>query len=135
MEVFHCKTLMCDPSVGSVKSSSKLCQRPLGQNISGRCGNQGIRNIGKSRNLETKLPVVVFSLEMLDAELSMRILSSEAKVDSKRLRTKNFLDTDLRNIGNAIQGLSQLPIYINDNVYSQAAVGEQRNEAIRKGKK
>ena len=72
-------------------------------------------NVATRSCKQTKLPVVVFSLEMLDAELSMRILSSEAKVDSKRLRTKNFLDTDLRNIGNAIQGLSQLPIYINDN--------------------
>ena len=72
-------------------------------------------NVATRSCKQTKLPVVVLSLEMLDAELSMRILSSEAKVDSKRLRTKNFLDTDLRNIGNAIQGLSQLPIYINDN--------------------
>jgi len=72
-------------------------------------------NIGTRSCKATKLPVAIFSLEMLDAELSMRILSAEAKVDSKRLRTKNFLDTDLRNIGHAVQNLSNLPIYINDN--------------------
>jgi replicative DNA helicase len=60
------------------------------------------------------LPVAYFSLEMLSNELSMRLLSSEAKVDSRRLRTKNFLDTDLRNIGNAVTRLSSLPIYLND---------------------
>ena len=72
-------------------------------------------NIATKTCKQSELPVAIFSLEMLDSELSMRILSSEAKVDSKRLRTKNFLDTDLRSIGSAIQELSNLPIYINDN--------------------
>ena len=72
-------------------------------------------NIGTRSSKSTGLPVAIFSLEMLDSELSMRILSSEAKVDSKRLRTKNFLDTDLRRIGHAVQELSGLPIFINDN--------------------
>lgn len=61
------------------------------------------------------LPVAIFSLEMLAPELSMRILSSEASVDSMRLKTKNLLDTDLRNISKALKDLSQLPIYINDS--------------------
>lgn len=60
------------------------------------------------------LPVAIFSLEMLAPELSMRMLSSKAKVDSKRIKTKNFLDTDFRNITNTIQGLNDLPIFIND---------------------
>ncbi|MCB9091913.1 MAG: replicative DNA helicase [Halobacteriovoraceae bacterium] len=62
----------------------------------------------------TGLPVAVFSLEMLAPELSMRILSSQACVDSERLRTKNFLDSDLRNIAHAVQELSHAPLYIND---------------------
>tara|TARA_R110002072_G_scaffold1989_1_gene16253 strand:- start:25688 stop:27064 length:1377 start_codon:yes stop_codon:yes gene_type:complete len=61
------------------------------------------------------LPVAVFSLEMLAAELSKRLLSQKAKVDSKRIRTKNFLDTDLRNIGRAVQELSGLQLFINDS--------------------
>jgi replicative DNA helicase len=60
------------------------------------------------------LPVAIFSLEMLAPELSMRILASEAAVDAMRLRTKNYLDSDLRNIANAVQGLSKLPLFIND---------------------
>ena len=60
-------------------------------------------------------PVAIFSLEMVAKELSMRLLSSKAKVDSKRIRTKNFLDTDLRNIGNAVKDLSGYPIFINDS--------------------
>ncbi len=60
-------------------------------------------------------PVAIFSLEMTSQELSMRLLSGHSKVDSKRIRTKNFLDTDLRSIGNAIQELSEYPIFINDS--------------------
>ncbi len=59
-------------------------------------------------------PVAIFSLEMLAPELSMRILSSEAGVDANRLRTKNFLDTDLRKMGDAVRELSNMPLFIND---------------------
>lgn len=62
-----------------------------------------------------KQAVAIFSLEMLSKEISMRLLSSRAKVDSKRIRTKNFLDTDLRSIGRAVQELSSYPIFINDS--------------------
>ncbi|MGK0367689.1 MAG: replicative DNA helicase [Thermoproteota archaeon] len=61
------------------------------------------------------LPVAFFSLEMLAPELSMRILSGEAAVDSSRLRSKNYLESDLRQITSAVQDLSSLPIYIDDS--------------------
>jgi replicative DNA helicase len=63
----------------------------------------------------TQLPVAIFSLEMLANELSMRLLTSEAKVPSNRVRMKDFTDTDLRSIGLAVQQLSQLPIHICDS--------------------
>ena len=52
---------------------------------------------------------------MLATELSMRLLTGRAKVDSKRVRKKAFLDTDLRSIAKATQELSGLPIFINDS--------------------
>lgn len=72
-------------------------------------------NLAVNTCLHSGLPVAMFSLEMLGRELSMRLLSSQAKVDSKRIQQKNFLDTDLRNIGRAINELSKLPIFINDS--------------------
>jgi len=63
---------------------------------------------------ETGLPVAFFSLEMLAAELSMKILSAEASVDSQRLRTKNFLESDLKRISDASNRLSNMPIFIDD---------------------
>ncbi len=72
-------------------------------------------NIAVSSCIQSGLPVAIFSLEMLATELSMRILTGRAKVDSKRVRTKNFFDTDLRSLARATQELSSLPIYINDS--------------------
>ncbi len=72
-------------------------------------------NIAVSSCIQSGLPVAIFSLEMLATELSMRILTGRAKVDSKRVRTKNFLDTDLRSLAKATQELSGLPIFINDS--------------------
>ncbi len=63
---------------------------------------------------QTSLPVAVFSYEMMYAELSMRLLASEACIDGRKLKTKDFNEMDLRAISGAIQKLSNLPIYIND---------------------
>ncbi len=72
-------------------------------------------NVAVNAVKATKLAVAVFNLEMLAPELSMRMLSSEAKVDSVRIRSRNFLDTDLRNINKAIPELSSYPLFINDS--------------------
>ena len=71
-------------------------------------------NIAINSVAETGLPIGVFSLEMMAHELSFRLLSSSAKVDSKKLKTKEFLDTDLRSIYRAVKELSGYPIFIND---------------------
>jgi replicative DNA helicase len=64
---------------------------------------------------QTNMAVAVFSYEMMYAELSMRLLASEACVDSRKLKTKEFNELDLRSISNAIQKLSNLKLYINDS--------------------
>lgn len=75
-------------------------------------------NVAVNSCLHTGLPVAIFSLEMLANELSMRVLSSRAKVDSKRIRSKDLYEQDLRSIGDAAQELSRLPIFINDSADS-----------------
>ena len=72
-------------------------------------------NIAQNACSFSQLPVIFFSLEMTSDDLSMRLLTQKAKVDSKRIRKKDLMDTDLRSIGLAVQELSNLPIYINDN--------------------
>ena len=59
-------------------------------------------------------PVLVFSLEMAHAELTQRILSSEAKVDSTKLRSGDLKEADWAKIGRAI-GRLEVPLFLDDN--------------------
>ena len=60
------------------------------------------------------MPVLVFSLEMGHAELTQRILSSEARVESQKLRTGRLTEADWTKIGRAI-GRLEVPLYLDDN--------------------
>ncbi|MBF0300263.1 MAG: replicative DNA helicase [Oligoflexia bacterium] len=71
-------------------------------------------NIAMNSVEQSKLPVAIFSLEMLANELSLRILSSYAKIDAKKLRTKSLNEHELKQIGSTVQTLANYPIYIND---------------------
>jgi replicative DNA helicase len=71
-------------------------------------------NIAQHAAIEERLPVALFSLEMAKEQLAMRMLSSEAKVDSQRLR-KGFLgETDWPKLTTAAGRLSEAPIFIDD---------------------
>jgi replicative DNA helicase len=73
-------------------------------------------------------PVLVFSLEMGHAELTQRILSSEAKVDSTKLRTGKLTESDWSKIGLAV-GRLEVPLFLDDN--PQVTVMEIRAKARR----
>ncbi len=71
-------------------------------------------NIAQHAALETQTPVAIFSLEMSKEQLAFRMLASEAKVDSQRLR-KGFLgETDWPKLTTAAGRLSEAPLYIDD---------------------
>jgi replicative DNA helicase len=59
-------------------------------------------------------PTLVFSLEMGHQELTQRILASEARVDSTKIRTGNLAEADWAKIGKAI-GRLEVPLYLDDN--------------------
>ena len=61
------------------------------------------------------LATMIYSYEMLAVDLSGRILSSEANIDARKIKTNDYTDSDLRNLGYAVQELSKLPLYINDS--------------------
>lgn len=67
-------------------------------------------NIAKS----SKKSVCIFSLEMTSEELVKRVISSEAMVQSEKLRTGNLDRDDWEKIAHAISGLSETDIYIDD---------------------
>ncbi|MEA1935988.1 MAG: replicative DNA helicase [Thermodesulfobacteriota bacterium] len=71
-------------------------------------------NIAQHAAIEKGIPIALFSLEMAKEQLSIRMLSSEAKVDSQRLR-KGFLgETDWPKLTTAAGRLSEAPIFIDD---------------------
>ena len=71
-------------------------------------------NIAQFAALESQTPVAVFSLEMSKEQLVFRLLASEAKVDSQRLR-KGFLgETDWPKLTAAAGRLSEAPLFIDD---------------------
>lgn len=71
-------------------------------------------NLAVNNVQQSNLPALIFTLEMQCEELSMRILSSMAKVDGKKIRTKNFGPNDLSHISKAASTMSKMPIYIDD---------------------
>ena len=60
-------------------------------------------------------PVLVFSLEMGHMELTQRLLCSEARVDSTKMRDGRLDDDDWNRINTAIGRLADAPIWIDDN--------------------
>ena len=72
-------------------------------------------NIAKNSAVDTNIPVAIFSLEMSKEQLSFRMLSSEARIDSSRLRRGFITQDDWIKITDAAGSLSQAPIFIDDS--------------------
>ncbi|UCD33461.1 MAG: replicative DNA helicase [Desulfobacterales bacterium] len=72
-------------------------------------------NIAKHAAVVHNIPVAIFSLEMSKDQLSLRMLSSEAKVDSSRIRKGFITQEDWIKITDAAGALSQSPVFIDDS--------------------
>ena len=72
-------------------------------------------NIARNATLETGQPTAVFSLEMSKEQLSLRMLSTEARTDSSRMRGGFLSESDLARINRAAGALYDLAIYIDDS--------------------
>ena len=71
-------------------------------------------NLAHHVAVQSKLPVLIFSLEMSKEQLVDRLLSMESGVDAWALRTGNLTDADFEKIGQAMGVLSEAPIFIDD---------------------
>ena len=71
-------------------------------------------NFAQSISISKKLPVAVFSCEMPAEQIAMRLLCSEAKIDSQRIRSASLADHEYRDLNIAFGKLSEAPIYIDD---------------------
>lgn len=60
------------------------------------------------------VPVVIFSLEMAGYQLVMRMLSSEARIDSHRVRIGKLTESEWERLGRYVGQLAEYPIYVDD---------------------
>ena len=77
----------------------------------------------------------VFSLEMTREQLAMRILASEAEIDSHRLRLGLYTHMEEDRIIDSIGRLSDLPVFIDDTPYQGMVEmrGKARRLALERG--
>jgi replicative DNA helicase len=85
--------LAARPSMG--KSALALCT----------AANLGVRH---------EIPVALFTLEMSKAEVTQRLMCSEAKVESQRLRSGRLAQDDWPRLTAACDKLMKAPIYVDD---------------------
>ncbi len=79
--------------------------------------------------IATRRPVIFFSMEMGAVELTKRMLSSEARVEARKLQTGNLTDADWTRLSTAMGHLGEAPLYIDDNPH--CTVMEMRAKARR----
>ncbi|MDD5016858.1 MAG: replicative DNA helicase [Eubacteriales bacterium] len=72
-------------------------------------------NIAQHIAVRQNIPVAIFSLEMSSDQLAIRMLCSEALVDSQKTRTGGLTDDDFDKLAEAVNVLGQSPVYIDDS--------------------
>lgn len=72
-------------------------------------------NLAQYLAIKEKIPVGIFSLEMAADQLVLRLLCSEARVDSNRLRTGYVKSTEYAELALVAGYLAEAPIYIDDS--------------------
>ena len=100
-----------------------LAARPsMGKSGLGLCmaANLGVRN---------QVPVALFTLEMSKSEVTQRMMCSEAKVESQRLRTGRLAPDDWPRLTAACDRLMKAPIYVDDT--GSTSIMELRSKARR----
>ncbi len=71
-------------------------------------------NIATNVAKKQKIPVAIFSLEMTKDQLTSRILSAEAGIDSQAFRTGKLQEEDWDDLARASEILHDAPIYMDD---------------------
>lgn len=88
-----------------------------------------VLNLAHNVAVQSKEPVLIFSLEMSKEQLVDRLLAMESGVDAWALRTGNLTDSDFEKLGHAMGTLSEAPIFIDDT--PGITVSDMRTKARR----
>lgn len=71
-------------------------------------------NLARNACVDFGMPVGFFSLEMSDMQLAQRLLCSEVRVDSQRLRTGRLREKEWPQLSRFVGKLAEAPLYIDD---------------------
>lgn len=71
-------------------------------------------NIAENIAIKSRLPVLIFSMEMPGEAIVMRLLSSLCRIDQLRIRTGKLADEDWPRISSTVSMLSDAPLFIDD---------------------
>ncbi len=83
-------------------------------------------NIARNVAMQQKRTVAVFNLEMSREQMVNRLLSSEARVSSKKLRTGSLTPDEWTRLASAAGQLGQAPIYLDDTASITVATMKAR---------
>ncbi|MBT3318480.1 MAG: replicative DNA helicase [Clostridia bacterium] len=71
-------------------------------------------NIAQHAAIKANVPIAMFSLEMSKEQLALRMMCSEALVNSEKIRHGNVSDDDFDRLSIAVKSLAGAPIYVDD---------------------
>ncbi|MPM26787.1 Replicative DNA helicase [bioreactor metagenome] len=73
-----------------------------------------VLSMARNMALDMEVPVALFSLEMSAIQLVMRLIASEAKISSERLRTGKLTSQEWKSLNDNMDNLSKAKLYIDD---------------------
>lgn len=86
-------------------------------------------NVAQNAAIKYKIPVAIFSLEMSKKQLAIRMLCSEARIDSNKIKKGALSKGDWPALTTAAGKLSEAPVFIDDS--SSISVIEMKAKARR----
>ncbi|HSW70156.1 MAG TPA: replicative DNA helicase [Gammaproteobacteria bacterium] len=72
-------------------------------------------NIAENVIMKSKLPVLIFSMEMPGESIVMRLLSSLSRIDQLKIRTGKIEEQDWPRVMSTVSMLSESPMFIDDS--------------------
>ena len=72
-------------------------------------------NIAEHVGVNLKKPVVVFSLEMINEQLGLRLMSSMSGIHAQRVRVGRIYDPEWSRISDALKRVQDAPIYLDED--------------------
>lgn len=73
-------------------------------------------DLARAAAIKHNVGVAIFSLEMSKAELVLRILAAESRVEHNRLETGNLSDDDWTKLARRMGEIAEVPLFVDDEV-------------------